>query len=153
MKIEHEYPRWQEPLAAAILEFNPRHLHGKAQRAEEAIANRMQELGRDKNNARELRLLFDGLSILRGVKQYSGNSLAGQSKLRFERSAALKSRNKTKHFRAFSRHNSSDPAKPGGPESSSRVRRAVHTSAASAFFRRRSAGSFAPVRWCARCAC
>ena len=69
MKIDLECPRWQEPLASAILEFNPRHLHGKLQRAEEAIANRMQELGRDQNKAHELRLLFDGLSILRGVKQ------------------------------------------------------------------------------------
>jgi hypothetical protein len=75
MKIELEYPRWQEPLAAAILEFNPRHLHWKAQKAEEAIANRMQELGRDKNDAHELRLLFDGLSILRGVKQDRFNFL------------------------------------------------------------------------------
>jgi len=78
MKIELEYPRWQEPLAAAILEFNPRHLYWKAQRAEEAIANRMQELGRDKNDAHELRLLFDGLSILRGVKQDRFNFLDGK---------------------------------------------------------------------------
>jgi hypothetical protein len=64
-----DYPVWQEPLAAAILEFNPQQLPEKLQRAQEAIAKRLQELGFAESNEHELRLLFDGLSIIRGVKQ------------------------------------------------------------------------------------
>jgi hypothetical protein len=45
---------------------------------------------------------------------------------------------------------SSNPAKPSGPESSSRVWRAGSTSAASAFFRAPYPSSFAPLQWCAR---
>ena len=64
-----KYPLWQEPLAAAILEFSPQQLPEKLQRAEEAIANRIHELTAEKNNEDELRALSDGLSIIRGVKQ------------------------------------------------------------------------------------
>jgi hypothetical protein len=64
-----DYPVWQEPLAAAILEFNPQQLPEKLQRAQEAIAKRLQELRFAESNEHELRLLFDGLSIIRGVKQ------------------------------------------------------------------------------------
>ena len=38
-----KYPQWQEPLAAAILEFNAQQLRGKVQRAEEVITYRMKE--------------------------------------------------------------------------------------------------------------
>lgn len=69
MNLELEYPGWQEPLAAAILEFNPQQLCGKLQKAEEAITNRIQELAGGEDNEHELRLLFDGLSILRDVKK------------------------------------------------------------------------------------
>lgn len=64
-----EYPTWQELLAAAILEFNPQELSDRLQRAEEAIARRIQELRFAENSEHELRLLFDGLSIIRDVRQ------------------------------------------------------------------------------------
>jgi hypothetical protein len=49
--------------------------------------------------------------------------------------------------------NNSNSAQPSGSESSSRVRRAGSTTAASAFFRHRTPGPFSPLRWCARGAC
>ena len=72
MSLELKYPRWQEPLAAAILEFDPQEKSLKIQRAEEAIASRLEELGREgKDNEHERRLLHDGISILRTFKQDS----------------------------------------------------------------------------------
>ena len=67
--MELKYPQWQEALAAAILEFNPQELRGKLQRAEEAITRRFRELAFEKDNQEELRLLADGLSIIRDVKE------------------------------------------------------------------------------------
>lgn len=64
-----DYPTWQEPLAAAILEFNPQQLPEKLQRAEGAIAKRLEELRFADRSEDEVRLLFDGLSIIRDVKQ------------------------------------------------------------------------------------
>ena len=63
-----KYPQWQEPLAAAILEFNPQQLIAKVRRAEEAIASRFQELRFGKRNQEEARLLSDGLSIIQDLK-------------------------------------------------------------------------------------
>jgi hypothetical protein len=63
MKLK--YPQWQEPLAAALLEFNPRELSAKIERAQEAITRRFKELEFERNNnEEELRLLNDGLFIL-----------------------------------------------------------------------------------------
>ena len=78
MSRDFRYPRWQEPLAAAVLEFNPRELFVKVQTAEEAIANRFKELEFEKENQNEeeLRLLSDGLSIIRGLKKDRLGSLA-----------------------------------------------------------------------------
>jgi len=69
MSLKLKYPRWQEPLAAVILEFDPQQLTVKIQRAEEAIAHRLEELGEGKDSEHELRLLADGISILRTFKQ------------------------------------------------------------------------------------
>ena len=44
-------------------------LRGKLQTAEEAITKRFQELEFEKDNQEELRLLSDGLSIIRDVKE------------------------------------------------------------------------------------
>jgi hypothetical protein len=63
-----KYPSWQEPVAAAILEFKPEQFLAKAQRAEEAISARLQELTFEESNKEELRLLNDSLSIIRGIK-------------------------------------------------------------------------------------
>ena len=63
------YPQWQEPLAAAILEFNPQQLREKIQKAEEAIARRIDELAFDPRNEHERRVLRDALSILRDVRR------------------------------------------------------------------------------------
>ena len=64
-----KYPQWQEPLAAAVLEFNPQQLPGKVQRAEEAISKRIDELAFEQGDQRERLALFDGLSILQSVKK------------------------------------------------------------------------------------
>ena len=69
MDMGLKYPRWQEPLAAAILEFNPQQLRGKLQKADEAITNRIQELTSENDNGHERRALLDGISIVQSVKR------------------------------------------------------------------------------------
>jgi hypothetical protein len=51
------------------MEFHPQQLPGKLQRAEGAIANRLRELRFAEGSEHELRLLFDGLSLIQMVKQ------------------------------------------------------------------------------------
>ena len=68
MTTNLEYP-WQKLLAASILEFNPPELREKLKCAEEAINSRIQELRLAENSERELRSLFDGLSIIRGLRR------------------------------------------------------------------------------------
>ena len=65
----YKYPLWQEPLAAAILEFRPEPVVAKVQTAEQAIRDRMDSLKFAEDSEAELRALFDGLSILRGVQR------------------------------------------------------------------------------------
>ena len=74
--MDLKYPQWQEPLAAAILEFDPQRLHEKLQRAEAAIVNRLEELALEPGNQLERLALFDGLSILRRVEEYRLGSLS-----------------------------------------------------------------------------
>jgi hypothetical protein len=69
MTLKLKYPQWQEPLAAAILEFNAQQLRSKVQKAEELITYRIQELPFATGNEEERRLLFDGLSIIRKLKK------------------------------------------------------------------------------------
>jgi hypothetical protein len=69
MTLKLKYPQWQEPLAAAILEFNAQQLRGKVQKAEELITYRIKELPSVTGNEEERRLLFDGLSIIRSLKK------------------------------------------------------------------------------------
>jgi|HubBroStandDraft_4_1064222.scaffolds.fasta_scaffold86833_1 hypothetical protein len=69
MSQKLKYPQWQEPLKAAILEFDIPQLPGKVQKAEEVIADRIQELSFDQGNEEERRALSDGLSIIRSLKQ------------------------------------------------------------------------------------
>jgi hypothetical protein len=64
-----KYPQWQEPLAAAILEFDPQRLREKVQRAEAAIVDRLEELATEQGNQLERLALFDALSILKRVKK------------------------------------------------------------------------------------
>jgi hypothetical protein len=66
-----EYPQWQSPLAAAILEFDPHQLDAKLQKAEEAITNRIRELelGLCDTHEHERRLLCDGLWVLCDVRK------------------------------------------------------------------------------------
>jgi len=64
-----KYPQWQEPLAAAIVEFNPQQLPGKVQRAEEAIVKRIEELALEQGDQRERLALSDGLFVLQNVKK------------------------------------------------------------------------------------
>ena len=67
MMTELKYPCWQEPVYAALLEFNLRELDGKIRKAEEAIGSRMSKLGFE-NREEESRLLHDSLSLIRWLK-------------------------------------------------------------------------------------
>jgi hypothetical protein len=67
--MQLEYPQWQEPLAAAILEFDPKRLPGKLRTAEEVIATRIRQLECSEDDEHELRLLHDGSTILRDLKR------------------------------------------------------------------------------------
>ena len=69
MSQKLKYAQWQEPLKAAILEFNAQQLRGKVQKAEEVVTDRIQELSLDNGNEEERRALSDGLSIIRSLKQ------------------------------------------------------------------------------------
>jgi hypothetical protein len=63
------YPQWQEPLAAAILEFNPQTLIVKLKRAEQAITARIEQLPLTANSAHERRMLSDGLAIIETLRK------------------------------------------------------------------------------------
>jgi hypothetical protein len=52
--MDLKYPQWQQSLAEAILEFNPQHLREKVQRAEEAIAKRIEELALEQGEPSEI---------------------------------------------------------------------------------------------------
>jgi hypothetical protein len=67
--MDLKYPLWQEPLAAALLEFDPSELLAKVQQAQEAIAARFQELPYEQNTEEEFRLLSDGLALIRQLKK------------------------------------------------------------------------------------
>jgi len=54
-EMDLKYPQWQEPLAAAILELNRDLLLEKAQKAGEAIAQRIEQLAFDHGNEHERR--------------------------------------------------------------------------------------------------
>jgi hypothetical protein len=69
MSEDLKYPKWQQPLAAAILEFDPRQRLAKVQRAERAIVGRYEELSFEMRNQEELRLLSDALAIVRDLKE------------------------------------------------------------------------------------
>jgi hypothetical protein len=67
MDPEMKYPRWQRPLEAAILEFDPPRLRAKLANAENIISERFQELAADMETAgrHELLALVEGLTIVR----------------------------------------------------------------------------------------
>ena len=69
MSTTLEYPRWQKPLLLSLLEFDPKQLRVKVEKAEEAIATRIEELASAEDRQRELRLLRDGLSLIRQLKE------------------------------------------------------------------------------------
>jgi hypothetical protein len=50
MKWPFKYPRWQLPLEAAILEFDPMRLREKLRKAELAISNRLEEVATESNS-------------------------------------------------------------------------------------------------------
>ena len=68
MTPELKYPRWEEPLMAAFLEFDSEQQCAKVEKAEEAIVRRIQEIASAKGGESELRLLHDGLSLIRQLK-------------------------------------------------------------------------------------
>jgi hypothetical protein len=64
-----EYPRWQEPLLAELLEFDPKQLCAKVMKAEDAIDKRIKKMEFAMDGKRELRLLHDGLSLIRQLRE------------------------------------------------------------------------------------
>jgi len=62
-----KYRQWQEPLAAAIQEFDAQRLRQKLQKAHEAIAKRLQQVASEKDNQDERRALNDGLVPIRDI--------------------------------------------------------------------------------------
>jgi multidrug resistance efflux pump len=69
MSLALEYPRWQEPLLQALLELDPKEFRVKVENAEELIATRIEELASAEDRQREFRLLHDGLSLIRQLKE------------------------------------------------------------------------------------
>jgi hypothetical protein len=67
--MELTYPQWQEPLNAAIVEFDPWRLHCKIEEAEKAIGGRLQDLLSEESSEHELKALYEGLSVLRDLKK------------------------------------------------------------------------------------
>lgn len=67
MEPEMKYPRWQRPLEAAILEFDPPQLRVKLASAENMISERFHELASDMETSRrhELLALVEALTIVR----------------------------------------------------------------------------------------
>jgi len=73
--MDLKYPQWQEPLAAAILELNRDLLLEKAQKAGEAIAQRIEQLAFDHGNEYERR----GRGWYRRAKKRQKPSLAASN--------------------------------------------------------------------------
>jgi hypothetical protein len=65
MEMNLKCPQWQEPLAAAILELNPKTLREKTRAAEEAIGVRICELALSKDSRDELCALDNGAFLVR----------------------------------------------------------------------------------------
>jgi len=64
-----QYPRWQEPLHLALLEFDKDKLKELVANAEAAIFARLQELSQTENNTAERQAVRDGLASLRVLKR------------------------------------------------------------------------------------
>jgi hypothetical protein len=64
-----KYPQWQEPVQAAIVEFQPKKLAEKLKAAEAAITRRIQQLSRGQKDTRELEALFYAQELLDSIRQ------------------------------------------------------------------------------------
>jgi hypothetical protein len=69
MTIPLEFPRWQQPLADAILETDPERLREKLQQVVELIEKRIDELKAAESADEEFRALYDGLILIRSLKK------------------------------------------------------------------------------------
>lgn len=65
-----KYPRWQQAVEAAILEFDPTALKIKLQDAETAISKRLVELTSEKKSEDELQALSDACSTIRILEKH-----------------------------------------------------------------------------------
>ena len=72
MRHSMRYPRWQQPLEAAILEFDPPHLRAKLDRVAQAISDRLQELSSDLEitSREEVVALGEELTIVRILEKH-----------------------------------------------------------------------------------
>jgi hypothetical protein len=69
MTVPLKFPKWQEPLAAAIMESDPKLLQEKLQQVVALIDKRLDELKADARADEEFRALYDGLSLIRSLKK------------------------------------------------------------------------------------
>ena len=69
MEEELKYPKWQEPLKAAILEIDKEKLKLRVEAAEAAIFQRQQELAQNHHDLVEQQAIQDALNTLRIIKR------------------------------------------------------------------------------------
>jgi hypothetical protein len=66
---ELKYPKWQEPLQEAILEFNREKLAEKLEKVESLVLKRFQQLRQGTDGASEREALDDALKTMRILRQ------------------------------------------------------------------------------------
>jgi hypothetical protein len=69
-----KYPQWQEPLAAALVELDPKLLQEKLKHVAQLIGKRLDELKVETCADEEFRALYDGLSLIRSFKKAESQS-------------------------------------------------------------------------------
>ena len=65
-----KYPKWQREFQEAILEFNQDKLSEKAQRFENAVSVRLQELASDSDHHDEREAIADATTTISVLKKY-----------------------------------------------------------------------------------
>jgi hypothetical protein len=68
--LKLKYPRWQQAVEAAILEFDPTQLAIKLQDAERAISKRLVELASEHKREDDLQALSDACSTIRVLENH-----------------------------------------------------------------------------------
>jgi hypothetical protein len=64
-----KYPEWQQPIQAAMLEFDPQRLHTRIATAEAAISARLAAISEDPASEAERLAIQDGVRLLRFLRE------------------------------------------------------------------------------------